>query len=171
MTPNLQAMLADLRALVEIESPSTDPVAVSHVMDMVEGWARGLGAVTHALPGGTRRFDFGVDASERPVLVLSHADTVWPVGTLATMPFRVEGDRVYGPSTYDMKAGIVGLLHALRALGGDWPRGGVQVLLTPDEETGSHSNRGAIEAAARGARAVLVIEPPVADSDALKVGR
>lgn len=171
MPPDLQAMLADLRALVEIESPSTDPVAVSHVMDVVGGWARGLGAATHALPGGTRRFDLRVGGPERPVLVLAHADTVWPTGTLDTMPFRVEGDRVYGPGTYDMKAGIVGLLHALRALGGEWPRGGVQVLLTPDEETGSHSSRGAIEAAARGARAVLVVEPPVADSHALKVGR
>ncbi|GBF07050.1 peptidase M20 [Deinococcus aerius] len=171
MQPDLQAMLADLRALVEIESPSTDPVAVSRVMDAVEGRAKGLGAVTHALPGGTRRFDFGVDGAGQPILVLTHADTVWPTGTLGTMPFRVEGDRVYGPGTYDMKAGIVGLLHALRALGGEWPRGGVQVLLTPDEEVGSHSSREAIEAAARGARAVLVVEPPVADTHALKVGR
>jgi glutamate carboxypeptidase len=177
LSPDLGAMLADLRALVQIESPSTDAVAVSHVMDVVEGWARDLGAVTHALPGGTRQFSFGLNADgpegarPRPILILSHADTVWPQGTLEQMPFRVEGERAYGPGTYDMKAGIVGTVHALRALRGAWPRGGVQVLLTPDEETGSHSSRVHIEAAARTARAVLVVEPPVADTHALKVGR
>ncbi|EYB67573.1 peptidase M20 [Deinococcus phoenicis] len=177
MQPDLQAMLADLRALAETESPSTDMAAVNRVMDLVESWALDLGATTHALPGGTRQFSFGVDpdapAGERPVLILTHADTVWPHGTLAEMPLRVEGDRLYGPGTYDMKAGIVGAFHALRALKsqGPWPRGGVQVLLTPDEEIGSHSSRGQIEAAARKARAVLVVEPPVADTHALKVGR
>ncbi|GAA5514106.1 carboxypeptidase G2 [Deinococcus carri] len=178
MKLDLEAMLADLRALVEIESPSTDLAAVGRVMDVVEGWARELGARARALPGGTRQFSFGVEegGAERPVLVLMHADTVWPHSTLEKMPFRVEGDRVYGPGTYDMKAGIVGTFYALRALRnqaaqGGWPRGGVQVLLTPDEEIGSLSSREAIEAAARGARAVLVVEPPVADSHALKVGR
>lgn len=171
MKVDLAAMLADLQTLVEIESPSTDVVAVNRVMDVVEGWARDLGAVTHALPGGTRQFNFGVEEGRQPVLVLMHADTVWPHGTLETLPFRVEADRVYGPGTYDMKAGIVGTFHALRALGGEWPEGGVQVLLTPDEEIGSLGSREHIEAAARQARAVLVVEPPVADSHALKVGR
>lgn len=176
LPPDSAALLADLRLLVETESPSTDPVAVSHVMDVVERWARELGAGCHALPGGTRQFDFGVDGARPPLLLLTHADTVWPHGTLRDMPFRVVGERVYGPGTYDMKGGIVGAFHALRALKGPagkhpWPRGGIRVLLTPDEETGSASSRGAIEAAARSARAVLVVEPPVADSHALKVGR
>ncbi|MBB5236025.1 M20 family metallopeptidase [Deinococcus budaensis] len=171
LPPDPAALIADLRLLVEIESPSTDPVGVAHVMDVVERWARDLGALCHALPGGTRQFDFGVDGTRPPLLILTHADTVWPHGTLEKMPFRVEGERVSGPGTYDMKGGIVGAFHALRALGGDWPRGGVRLLLTPDEETGSSSSRAAIEAAARHARAVLVVEPPVADSHALKVGR
>ena len=168
--PDLAAMLRDLRTLVETESPSTDPVAISRVMDAAEHWARDLGAVTHALPGGTRVFDFGV--GEGPyLLALTHADTVWPHGTLETMPWRQEGERLYGPGTYDMKAGIVGLFHALRALGGAWPEGGVRVLISPDEETGSDSSRLHIETAARRARAVLVVEPPVADSHNLKTGR
>lgn len=102
-------------------------------MDVVEGWARDLGAETHALGGGTRVFRFGVQpgAADRPVLILTHADTVWPHGTLEDMPWRVDGDRLHGPGTYDMKAGIVGLFHALRALNGQWPRGGVTVLLSP----------------------------------------
>ncbi|MDV6373271.1 M20 family metallopeptidase [Deinococcus arenicola] len=174
--PDLQAMLGDLRHLVDIESPSSDPVGVSHVMDVVERWARDLGAETHALPGGTRLFNFGAGHAESPILVLTHADTVWPHGTLAKMPWREDGDRLYGPGTYDMKAGIVGLFHALLTLKRQspeqpWPRGGVQVLLSPDEETGSQSSRAHIEAAAGKARAVLVVEPPVADSHHLKTGR
>lgn len=164
-------MLSDLRTLVEIESPSSDLAAISRVMDVVEHWARELGAETHGLPGGTRLFNFGVRQGEAPVLVLTHADTVWPHGTLQAMPWREDGDRLYGPGTYDMKAGIVGLMHALRSLNHGWPSGGVQVLISPDEETGSASSRAHIEAAARQARAVLVVEPPVADSHNLKTGR
>nr|WP_245872887.1 M20 family metallopeptidase [Deinococcus planocerae] len=171
MPPDLTAMIADLRALAEIESPSTDPAAVARVMDVVGARARELGGVPEALPGGTRAFSFGVGGGEKPLLVLTHADTVWPHGTLEHMPFHVEGDRLFGPGTYDMKAGIVGVLHALRALEGRWPRGGVRLLLTPDEEVGSHASRPHIEAAAREARAVFVVEPPVADSHALKIGR
>ncbi|BDP40150.1 carboxypeptidase [Deinococcus aetherius] len=171
MHPDLPAMIADLRALVEIESPSTDPAAVARVMDVVEARARELGGVAEPLPGGTRQFSFGVGGEERPILVLTHADTVWPHGTLGEMPFRAEGDRLYGPGTYDMKAGIVGVLHALGALEGRWPRGGVRMLLTPDEEVGSRASRPHIEAAARGARAVFVVEPPVTDTHALKIGR
>ena len=67
--------------------------------------------------------------------------------------------------------GLFIVLHALAALAGRWPRGGVRVLLTPDEEVGSPGSRPHIEAAARGARAVFVVEPPVADSHVLKIGR
>ncbi|UBV42313.1 M20 family metallopeptidase [Deinococcus taeanensis] len=171
MTPDLKAMQADLRTLVDLESPSTDPVGIQHVMDVVERWARDLGAQTHALGGGTRVFHFGVGGPDKPVLVLTHADTVWPHGTLERMPWRIDGERLYGPGTYDMKAGIVGLFHALRALYGQWPRGGVTVLLSPDEEIGSPSSRAHIEAAAHQARVALVVEPPVADTHALKTGR
>ena len=171
MQPDLKAMQADLKTLVEIESPSHNPVAIARVMDVVEGWARELGAQTHALPGGTREMSFGVSAGQKYILVLTHADTVWPLGTLEHMPLRQDGDRLYGPGTYDMKAGIVGLFHALRALGGAWPAGGIRVLLSPDEEVGSLGSRELIEQAAQQARAVLVVEPPVADSHNLKTGR
>ncbi|AWN23778.1 carboxypeptidase [Deinococcus irradiatisoli] len=171
----LVSLLRDLKQLTELESPSSDPLAVCAVQDVVESWARALQARTHALPGGTRQFLFGVPesggADDKALLVLMHADTVWPHGTLGEMPFRVEGERVYGPGTYDMKGGIVGLFAALRALQGQYPAGGIEVLLTPDEETGSHHSRAVIEVAAQRARAVLVVEPPVAESHALKTGR
>lgn len=171
--PDRGLLLRSLRTLVEIESPSSDRAAVSRVMDVVEGWARELGGEGHALPGGSRDFTFRVREGEPYVLVLTHADTVWPVGTLARMPWRQEGERLYGPGTYDMKAGIVGLFCALRAIreAGSWPRGGIKVLLSPDEEIGSPASRQHIEAAARGARAVLVVEPPVSDTHHLKTGR
>ncbi len=167
------SMLRDLQTLVELESPSSDLTAVRAVQDVVQGWMMALGAVGEQLPGDVRRFRFGeaVKPDARPVLILMHADTVWPHGTLSAMPFKVEGDRVYGPGTYDMKGGIVMALHALNLLSGAFPVGGVEVLLSADEEVGSHLSRGAIEAAARRARCVLVVEPPVADSHALKTGR
>jgi glutamate carboxypeptidase len=171
--PDPAAMLRDLQEVVKLESPSSDLASVRRVQDVVQGWMEALGAVSEQVPGEVRRFRFGEAGrpEARPLLILMHADTVWPHGTLAAMPFRVEGDRAYGPGTYDMKGGIVMALHALRLLEGRWPVGGIEVLLSADEEVGSRLSRGAIEAAARTARCVLVVEPPVADSHALKTGR
>ncbi len=167
----LRSLLHHLRTLVEIESPTSDQNAVAAVQDVVQGWASDLGAVCLNLDG-TRQFLFGEHSpATSALLVLAHADTVWPHGTLARMPFRVEGDKVYGPGSYDMKGGIVGLFHALRRLGGQYPAGGIEVLLTPDEETGSERSQGVIAARARRARAVLVVEPAVPLSHALKTGR
>lgn len=175
MTTSLdpQAMLHDLQLLAETESPSSDLAAVSRVQDVVQGWMEGLGATAETLPGQVRRFRLGEagQPGARPILILMHADTVWPHGTLSSMPFRVEGDRAYGPGTYDMKGGIVMAVHALRSLDGALPAGGVEVLLSADEEVGSHLSREAIEAAARQARCVLVVEPPVGGTHALKTGR
>jgi glutamate carboxypeptidase len=92
--------------------------------------------------------------------LLGHFDTVWPLGTLAGMPFRVEGDRVFGPGVLDMKAGIVMMVFALRALrDAQRDRRPVIVVLDTDEEVGSETGRPIIEAAARECEAVLVLEP------------
>lgn len=176
MFPHSAALQADLLTLARLESPSSDAAAVARVLDVVEGWARELGAEEEHLSGGSRRFAFGVDGTRPPILILAHADTVWPHGTLETMPLRVEGERLYGPGVFDMKAGLVGAVHALRSLQGQWPTGGVVLLVTPDEEVGSTSSRVHIEAAAAGARAALIPEPPVgegagAQAHALKTGR
>jgi glutamate carboxypeptidase len=105
------------------------------------------------------------------VLLLGHLDTVWPVGTLERMPVRRDGDRVHGPGTFDMKAGIaigVAAVNALRATATPHPP--VTMLWTTDEEIGSGTSRAFIEAEAREARAVLVLEPAL-PGGALKTAR
>ena len=171
LEPNLTALLQDLQTLVELESPSSDLAAVRAVQDVVQGWMLDLGATAETLPGEVRRFRLGMAAGTKPLLILMHADTVWPHGTLAQMPFRIEGNRAHGPGSYDMKGGVVMAVHALRMLAGSLPAGGIEVLLSADEEVGSLLSRGAIERAASTARCVLVVEPPVGGSHALKTGR
>jgi glutamate carboxypeptidase len=115
------------------------------------------------------RARFGGDA--RPVLLLGHFDTVWPIGTIQRMPFRRDGDRVYGPGTFDMKAGIaigVAAIAALRAT--STPHPPVTMLWTTDEEVGSGTSRAVLEEEARQARAVLVLEPAL-PGGALKTAR
>ena len=103
--------------------------------------------------------------------MLAHMDTVYPVGSWKEA-WRIERDRAYGPGTYDMKAGAVQALWALRALQavGKNPRQSVDLLLTADEEVGSEAARPMIEELARGAAAVLVLEAPFMNGD-LKIAR
>lgn len=110
----------------------------------------------------------GREPAERPLLLLGHMDTVHPVGTLASRPFTVRGDRAEGPGIYDMKAGLVVMVEALARLGatGSAPRRPVTILITCDEEAGSGTSRGLIETEGRGAEAVLVLEPPLPDGAA-----
>ncbi len=97
-------------------------------------------------------------SAEPRVLLIGHLDTVWPIGTLDRLPWRVEGDRVRGPGVFDMKAGIIQGIAALAALGCP---DGVGMLLTSDEEIGSGTSRDLIEASAARAQAVFVLEPSV----------
>lgn len=167
--PDLPKLVADLETLARLESPSNDLAAVEAVLDQAQAWAEALGGVPERLTGGSRRIRFG--DGDRPLLLLGHADTVWPHGTLEGMPLRRDGDRLRGPGVADMKGGIVSALHALELLEGKWPQGGIELLLTPDEEVGSAGSREHIEAAARRARAALVLEPPVEGTNALKTAR
>ena len=108
---------------------------------------------------------------KKPILLIGHHDTVWPIGTLARMPFRVQRGRAYGPGVLDMKAGIVLVIAAVRALQslGVEPACPVRLFLYPEEETGSEAFRREIERQAKGSRAVLVLEP--AADGALKTAR
>jgi glutamate carboxypeptidase len=166
-----------IRQMVEMESPSDNKAAV----DKLGRW---LASKFEALGGHSklhRALDFGdhlqVDFSGRdrrkPVLLLGHIDTVYPLGTLASMPCRITDGRLWGPGALDMKAGIAFMLHALDALrdqDGTLPRA-VTVLLVSDEEVGSDSSRRITEETAKRSDSVLVLEPSYGLGGALKTAR
>ncbi|SED18886.1 glutamate carboxypeptidase [Nocardioides exalbidus] len=166
MSDLLDELLADVRALVECESPSHDLEAVARSADVVAavGTTRlGVEPEPIVLDGRTHlRWRLG-DTPSR-VLLLAHHDTVWPIGTLARRPFSVEDGVLRGPGCFDMLSGLAMALHAAAGLDG------VTLLVTGDEEIGSPSSRGLIEEEARAAEAVLVLEAS-ADGGALKTER
>lgn len=163
-------MLDALEALVTCESPSSDPAATTRCLEVAAGiigdW---LGEKPQVVESDGRRHDlytFGADGSGIEILLLAHADTVWPTGTLAEIPFSVTDGIIRGPGVFDMKAGLV---QGLAALAGLERLDGIGLLLTTDEEIGSPTSQGLIQATAKGARAVLVLEPGV--NGALKTER
>lgn len=158
--------LQRLAALVAIESPTGDRAGLAAVLDLVAEWGSvAYGRVPRrAEVGGVEHLLWA--ASRPQVLLLCHADTVWPLGTRAGWPFAVDGARATGPGVFDMKSGLVVALEAVDRLDTD---DHVSLLVTTDEETGSAASRSVIEEQARRHRAVLVLEPS-ADGD-LKVAR
>ncbi len=153
-----------LRELVETESPSDDKAAVDAAAALVAGWASELGG--RVKRHRQRRFGdvlearFGPARSKRkPILLLSHLDTVWPLGTLRQMPWREGAGRIYGPGVLDMKAGVVMALTAVRVLLEAGERVPVRLLLNSDEEVGSPVSRAITERLALQSEAVLVLEP------------
>jgi glutamate carboxypeptidase len=159
------AVLELLRELVEIESPPYSP-GVLQVAQVMRRELEALGAAVTILDGGHLTAELRGTAP--PLLLIGHTDTVWPVGTLESMPFHVDGGRAYGPGAYDMKACLVLLLEALRPAGEE--RREVRVFLTADEELGSPTGRVWLEAAAEGISAAVVVEPPTVEGD-LKTAR
>ena len=147
------AIISLLRDLVELESPTGNP-GVRAVADRMASELRAVGAEVRFEGDHVRAELRGGGA---PLLLLGHTDTVWPVGTLATMPFRVENGVVRGPGVYDMKAGLAIMLAALRGPAGE--RRAVRVFLTADEEQGSKTAKPLLEQAAEGVAAALVLEP------------
>jgi glutamate carboxypeptidase len=145
-----------LQELVEIESPTYSP-GVRRVAEACARELEALGARPRFLDGDHLVAE--LDGDEPPLLLVGHTDTVWPEGTLATMPFRVEANRAYGPGAYDMKGCLVVLLDALR-IAGTQRRHALRVFLTADEEMGSRTARPHLERAAQGCRAAFVVEPP-----------
>lgn len=161
-------MVEDLGRLVSVESPTADVGAVTACADEVEALGTQLLGQAPArvqVEGRRPHLHWSFPGASRIVLV-GHFDTVWPTGTLARWPFSVDGDVATGPGCFDMKAGIVQLLHAVQALGDPT---GLDIVLTSDEEVGSPSSRTLIEDVARGAVAALVLEPSA--GGALKTAR
>jgi glutamate carboxypeptidase len=162
-------MLEDLAALVQTESPTADVEASDRCADAVTAVGRTrLGVEPERLDaGGHPALVWRFGGGPTRVLLVGHFDTVWPMGTLAELPFDVRDGRATGPGVFDMKAGIVQGIHALASLGDGLD--GVAFLLTSDEELGSLGSRELIEREARGARAALVLEPSA--DGALKTAR
>ena len=161
-----QSVIVDaIREIVDNESPSHDAVRSRAVVDWVERQALATGIdvaierisvddgdhiVIRAFPGGGKH-----------TLLLGHTDTVHPVGTYLQNPTRIEGDKLYGCGIFDMKANIVLVFEALRfcAVNGTRPKSPVTILLSCDEEVGSHTGREFVEREAAGAARCLVVEP------------
>lgn len=162
-----EAMLAGLRPWVKCESPTWEAAAVNRMMDLAARDLFLMDARVERIPGAQGFGDCIIARLPHPrrgepgILILGHMDTVHPLGTLAALPFRREGDICYGPGLADMKAGNYLALEALRQLA----RAGiatplsVTVMFTSDEEAGSPSTRALIEAEARRHAIVLVPEP------------
>ena len=172
-------MVRLLGEFVRCESPSGDKAAVDRFGATVAREWRRRGAkvkiLTQRVRGNHLRIEWP-DATERDdgqILVLGHLDTVYPLGTIAKMPFRVAGGKAWGPGTFDMKGGLVlalGAVDALRATGMQ-PQKRVVFLWTSDEEIGSETSRRAIEREARKSDAVLVLEPSLGRKGRLKTER
>ncbi len=174
---NRAAMLATLGRLVRVESPSTDKPALDRFARLLAAECRRAGAKVQLSrqkkAGDHVLATFFSSTRGRPILILGHYDTVYPLGTLARMPFRVRDARAWGPGTLDMKSGIVIALAAIQSLRAARipPAGPVHCLFTSDEEIGSHHSRALIERLARRSRAVLVLEPAAGQGGKLKTAR
>ncbi len=170
------SMLALLKRLVEMESPSTDKQSVDAVGKVFAEELEASGAKVSELPderfGNHLRATLGDSAPEGQILLLGHLDTVWELGTLRELPFRIEDGIAHGPGTFDMKGGLVQLVFALRALSeAGRAATGVTALVNSDEEVGSLSSRPYIEEEARRSRVALVLEPSLPPNGKLKTFR
>jgi glutamate carboxypeptidase len=172
------AVVAFARALVETESPSGDEAGSKAVVSLLAAAAAAISRVATIERVASENYGehlrvtaFG-DSREKPIVILGHTDTVHPRNSLKQRPWRVEGNRAYGPGVFDMKANCALAIEVLQACvaTGLSPKRPVVLLLTCDEETGSRTGKQLVEAASRRAQAVLVLEPPGSGGRA-KTGR
>ncbi len=183
-------MLQWVKTLVEIESPSENKAAVDQASQQVAAWMRALGGqirwhrqknfgdllearfAAQPMPKSIRAQVGRAQNRVRPILLLGHLDTVWPMGTLARMPFRKTKGKAFGPGIYDMKAGVVMATMALRLLleAGELATP-VVLLLNSDEEVGSPCSRAVTEKLAKESSAVFVLEPAQGPQGAYKTAR
>ncbi|WGD52490.1 M20 family metallopeptidase [Bradyrhizobium sp. CB1650] len=159
-------ILDGIRRWVEIETPTDTPEQVNKLVSLVADHYRDLPATIERVAGvdgcGDHLIIRSAWGQERPgILVLSHLDTVHPMGFIERLPFKVEGDSAFGPGIYDMKGGAYIAHHAFRVLCATADRSplGITHMFTSDEEIGSPTSRALIEQEGRKAKYVLVTEP------------
>ncbi len=177
-TFSADALLAELLDWVRIESPTYDAATVNRMEDFIAPRIAALGFAVERLPG---RDGFGdmlrcrrAGRTDGPgILMIAHADTVHPVGTLANkLPIRRQGDKCFGPAIYDMKGGTVIALAALKAvIEAKKLALPVTIIINPDEEIGSPTSRQAIEAEAKRHKYVLIPEPAKGERGEVTTGR
>jgi glutamate carboxypeptidase len=161
-----QTMLDGIRRWVEIETPTEAPEQVNRLVTMVADGYRGLPTTLERVPGRDGRGDHLIARSawgqhEPGILVLSHLDTVHPLGFIERLPFRIQGNSAFGPGIYDMKGGAYLAYHAFAQLcaAREGSPLGITHLYVSDEEIGSPTSRALIEAEGHKAKYVLVTEP------------
>lgn len=172
---NVQDIIRLIGEFVECESPSGDTAALNRFADLFATRAGGIATIEQPGPGPHFRAVFKLPgpAKDGRILALGHSDTVWPVGTLESMPFREADGRLWGPGVLDMKSGLAMFVFAMRALRDlDIPvRHEVMLQVNADEEVGSDTSRAHTEEAARKSRFVLVLEPGTGLEGKLKTAR
>lgn len=161
--------------LVEMESPSDDKAAIDQLVDRLARKFRSIGVLpkVHHIGRFGNHLWLGAGRGGGQVFVLGHTDTVWPRGTLKTLPFKIEGNRARGPGIFDMKASIAAFYFALKAIRDlklETPRR-IVALFDSDEEVGSHSSRKLILSEARKSDHVFVLEPSISPHGGLKTSR
>ena len=172
-------VIATIRQFVECESPSDAPAAVNRFVDLFAETVKDIARVKTFTGGKSHgrhlRCEFVLPGSKKTgqILALGHSDTVWPLGTLRSMPFRQAQGRLWGPGVFDMKAGVAFFIFAMRTLRElDIPVARKVVLqVNSDEEIGSPSSRPLTEQAAKASAAVLVLEPSQGLDGKLKTAR
>jgi len=167
--------LALLKSLVELESPSSEKAAVDKLIDWLQAEIDKRGGDVKRLPQTewgdllVARIPGGVEGQ---LQVMTHIDTVWPLGTIERLPWRQDGDKIHGPGIYDMKASAAMMLTALDILNDlDLPHRPIVWTVNTDEEVGSPVSRSVLEQVARASTCVLCLEPPVPPEGALKTER
>jgi glutamate carboxypeptidase len=173
-----EEIIALLRELVECESPSDAPRAIEAFTALFESRIRNM-ATVRRIPGGSHgphlecEFDLPGAKKTGRILALGHSDTVYPLGTLKTMPWRNDGKKLWGPGVLDMKGGLAFFVYAMKAIRElKIPVARrVTLQINSDEEIGSESSRGLSEKNARSSVAVLVLEPGTGPDGKLKTAR
>ena len=179
-TPRLDAlraradvMVEQLATLVSTETPSEDLAACATGARVLSALAQDVigdpGEIVEVDGGQHLHWHWPAPDGRQSIALIGHFDTVWPMGTLARWPFTIDGadGTATGPGCFDMKTGIIQLLHAIATLD---DRSGLEILLTSDEEIGSGTSQALIEEIARRSTAAPILEP-AASPETLKVGR
>ncbi len=173
----LPAMLAHLEESVNMDSPSADKELTDRMADWYAGQFKEItGGTVVRVPNEVYgdRLLCEAGQGDKQILLVGHFDTVWPQGEASRRPFRIGNGRAYGPGVYDMKAGLMQAMFAIKALqeSGRFPADKkVVLLLNSDEELGSPTSRAFIEEQARKSAVSFVLEPPMEPSGALKTAR